>query len=144
MFRTVEFPLQWTQTLPLLEPTLTIHSVWAIGSLTKKYTQPRSVNCGLWCCWSLSPLRYDNESNEVSRWHPPVPNDNFKEHYVLAPDLTSMQDATENFRYTERVQEALRLEINFIIPLEHVTEHLSCESECLRLQLVGLLFLEKI
>ena len=29
---------------------------------------------------------------------PSVPIDNFKDHYVLVFDLTSMQDATENFQ----------------------------------------------
>ena len=33
-----------------------------------------------------------------------------------------MQDATENCHYPELVGESLRLELNFIIPLEHVTK----------------------
>ena len=37
-------------------------------------------------------------------------------------DLTSMQDATENCHYPELVGEPLRLELNFIFPLEHVTQ----------------------
>ena len=37
-------------------------------------------------------------------------------------DLTSVQDATENWHYTELVEEPLRLELNFTFPLEHVTE----------------------
>ena len=36
-------------------------------------------------------------------------------------DLTLMQDATENFHYPEVVAEPLRVELNFIFPLEHVT-----------------------
>ena len=48
--------------------------------------------------------------------------DNSKDHYVLEFDLTSMQDATENFHYPEFVVEPLRLELNFTFPLEHVTE----------------------
>ena len=51
-----------------------------------------------------------------------VPIDNFKDHYVLVFDLTSMQDATENCHYSELVGEPLRLELNFTFPLEHVTE----------------------
>ena len=53
---------------------------------------------------------------------PSIPIDNFKDHYVLVLDLTSMQDATENCHYAELVGEPLRLELNFTFPLEHVTE----------------------
>ena len=52
---------------------------------------------------------------------PSIPVDNFKDHYVLVFDLTSMQDATENCHYPERIGEPLRLELNFTFPLEHVT-----------------------
>ena len=51
-----------------------------------------------------------------------VPIDNFRDHLVLVFDLSSMQDATENCHYPELVGEPLRLELNFTIPLEHVTE----------------------
>ena len=51
-----------------------------------------------------------------------IPNDNFKEHYVLVFVLTSMQDATENFYYPELLRETLKLQLNFAFPLEHVTE----------------------
>ena len=50
-----------------------------------------------------------------------IPIDNFKDHCVLVFDLNSMQDATENYHYPELVGEPLRLELNFIFPLEHVT-----------------------
>ena len=53
---------------------------------------------------------------------PLIPIDNFKDHYVLVFDMTSMQDATEKCHYPELVGEPLRLELNFIFPLEHVTE----------------------
>ena len=53
---------------------------------------------------------------------PSIPFDNFKDHYVLVFDLTSMQDATENCHYPDFVGEPLRLELNFTFPLEHVTE----------------------
>ena len=53
---------------------------------------------------------------------PSIPSDNFKDHYVLVFDLTSMQDATEICPYPEPVGEPLRLELNFAFPLEHVTE----------------------
>ena len=51
-----------------------------------------------------------------------IPMDNFKDHYVLVFDLTSMQNATEKCRYPELVGEPLRLELYFTFPLEHVTE----------------------
>ena len=53
---------------------------------------------------------------------PSIPIDDFKDHYVLVFDLTSMQDATENCYYTELVGEPLRVELNFTNPLENVTE----------------------
>ena len=53
---------------------------------------------------------------------PSIPTDNFKDHYVLVFDLTSMQDATENFHYPELVGEPPRLELNFTFPLKHVIE----------------------
>ena len=53
---------------------------------------------------------------------PSIPNDDFKDHYVLVFDLISMQDATENCHYSELVGEPLRLELNFTHPLENVTD----------------------
>ena len=53
---------------------------------------------------------------------PSIPIDDFKDHYVLVFDLTSMQDATENCHYPEFVGEPLRLELNYTNPLENVTE----------------------
>ena len=53
---------------------------------------------------------------------PSIPIDDFKDHYLLVFDLTSMQDATENCHYLELVGEPLRLELNFTNPLENVTE----------------------
>ena len=53
---------------------------------------------------------------------PSIPFDNFKHHYVLVFELTSMQDAREICYYPELVGEPLRLELNFTFPLEHVTE----------------------
>ena len=53
---------------------------------------------------------------------PSIPIDDFKDHYVLVFDLTSMQDATENCQYLEFVGEPLRLELTFINLLENVTE----------------------
>ena len=53
---------------------------------------------------------------------PSIPIDSFKDHYVLVFDMTSMQDAAEKFHYLELVGEPLRVELNFTLPLEHVTE----------------------
>ena len=53
---------------------------------------------------------------------PSIPIYNFKDHYVLVFDLTSMQDATENCHYPKLTREPLRLELNFTFPQEHVTE----------------------
>ena len=53
---------------------------------------------------------------------PSIPIDDFKDHYLLVFDLTSMQDATENCHYLELVGEPLRLELNFTNSLENVTE----------------------
>ena len=51
-----------------------------------------------------------------------IVTDNFKDHYVLVFDLTLLQDATESCHYPEQNGEPLRLELNFIFPVEHVTE----------------------
>ena len=53
---------------------------------------------------------------------PSIPIVDFKDHYVLVFDLTSMQDATEKCHYPELAGEPLRLELNFTQPLENVTE----------------------
>ena len=53
---------------------------------------------------------------------PSLPIDNFKDHFVLVLDLTSMQDPTEKFCYPELVGEPPRLELYFTFPLERVTE----------------------
>ena len=71
-------------------------------------------NCRLY----VTTMKAMNFQDDV----PSIPIDNFKNHYVLVFDLTSMQDATENRHYPELVGEQLRLELNFTFPLEHVTE----------------------
>ena len=53
---------------------------------------------------------------------PSIPVDNFKAHYVLVFDLTSMQDAIEHCHYPELIGEPLRLELYFSSPLENATE----------------------
>ena len=59
-----------------------------------------------------------NFQNEI----PLFPVDNFKHHYVLVFDLTSMQDTTEHCRFPEIIGEPLRLELYFISPLENLTQ----------------------
>ena len=53
---------------------------------------------------------------------PSIPIDDFKDHYVLKFDLSSMQDATENCHYPELVGEPVRVELNFTQPFEYVNE----------------------
>ena len=53
---------------------------------------------------------------------PSIPIDDFKDHYVLVFDLTSMQDATLNCHYPELVGEPLRLQLKFTNLLENVPE----------------------
>ena len=53
---------------------------------------------------------------------PSTPFDDFKEHFVLVFDLTSLHDAAESCHYLELVGEPLRLELYFTNPLENVTE----------------------
>ena len=48
--------------------------------------------------------------------------DDFRDHYVLVLDLTSLHDATENCNSPELFGEPLGLELNFAFPLGHVTE----------------------
>ena len=53
---------------------------------------------------------------------PSIAIDDFKDHYVLVFDLTSMQDPTQKCHYPGLVGEPQRLELNFTFPPEHVTE----------------------
>ena len=69
------------------------------------------------CCLYVTTMKAMNFQDDI----PSIPVDNFKGHYVLVFDLTSMQDATENCHYAELVGEPLRLQLNFTFPLEHVT-----------------------
>ena len=70
------------------------------------------------CRFYVTTVKAMNFQDDI----PSVAIDNFKDHYVLVFDLTSMQDATENFHYPELVGEPLRLELNFTYRLEHVIE----------------------
>ena len=71
-------------------------------------------NCRL-CVTTWKAMNFQDDN-------PSIPIDNFKDHYVLVFDLTSMQDATKNCHYPELVGEPLRLELNFTFPLELVIE----------------------
>ena len=70
------------------------------------------------CRLLVTTMKAKNFQDDISS----IPVDDFKDHYVLVFDLTSMQDATENCHYPELVGEPLRLEISFTNPLENVTE----------------------
>ena len=59
-----------------------------------------------------------NFQDEISS----IPVDNFKDHYVLVFDLTSMQDATEHCYCPELIGEPMRSELYFRSPPESVTE----------------------
>ena len=71
-------------------------------------------NCRLY----VTTIKARNFQDDI----PWIPFHNFKDHYVLVFDLTSMQDATKNCHYPELVEEPQRLNLNFTFPLEHVTE----------------------
>ena len=73
-----------------------------------------SDNCRLY----VTTMRAMNYQDDI----PSIPIDNFKDHYVLVFDLTSMQDATEHCHYPELIGEPLRLELYFKEALEQVTE----------------------
>ena len=75
---------------------------------------------------------------------PSIPIDDFKDHYVLVFDLTSMQDATENCHYPELAGEPLRLELTFTNTLENVTELIVLGERCHRLQLTSLVLLGRM
>ena len=72
-----------------------------------------SDNCRLYAT-TMKAMNFEDDI-------PSIPNDNFKDHYVLVFDLTSMQHATENCHYPELVGEPLRLELNFTFPPKYLT-----------------------
>ena len=75
---------------------------------------------------------------------PSTPIDDFKEHYGLVFDLTSMQDAPEICHYPELVGEPLRLELNLPNLLKTLLSSLYWLTECRRLQLTSLVLLGKM
>ena len=71
-------------------------------------------NCRLY----LTTMKAINFQDDI----PSIPVDNFKGHYVIVFDLTSMQDATEHCHYPDLIGEPMRLEVYFSSPLENVTK----------------------
>ena len=53
---------------------------------------------------------------------PALPMEDFQNHYILAFDFTSLQNAAEQLQYPELSGERLGLELIFQFPLEYVTE----------------------
>ena len=70
--------------------------------------------------------------------------DDFKDHYVLVFDLTSMQDATENCHYPGFDKNPLRLELNLPNLLKTLLNSFYWVNECRRLQLTTLVLLERM
>ena len=71
-------------------------------------------------------------------------NDISKDHYVPLFELTSLQDATKKFCYSEVIGEPLRLKLNFTFPLENVSELIVLGQKSLQLQLTSLQLLARI
>ena len=71
-------------------------------------------NCRL-CVTTMKAMNFQDDFQSI-------PVDNFKDHYVLVFDLTSMQDATNYCDYAELIGEPLRFELYFSSPLEKVAE----------------------
>ena len=74
----------------------------------------RTDNCRLY----VTTVKAMNFQDDI----PSIPVDNFKDHYVLVFDLTSIQDATEHCHYPELIAEPMRWELYFSSPLENVTK----------------------
>ena len=66
------------------------------------------------CCLYVTTIKAMNIHDDTVS----IPIDIFKDQYVLVFDLTSMQDASKDFHYPELVEEPLRLELKFTLPLE--------------------------
>ena len=75
---------------------------------------------------------------------PSIPIDDFKDHYVLLFDLTSMLDVTEKCQYPEHVGEPLRLELNFTHPLENVTELIVLGERMSSIAMTSLVLLQRM
>ena len=71
-------------------------------------------NCGFFVTTTKAKTFQDNR--------PSISITNFKNHYVLVFELTSFQEATEKFCYTDVVGEPLTLELNSTSLPEQVSE----------------------
>ena len=70
------------------------------------------------CRFYVTTMKAMNFQDDI----PSISIEDFKDHFLLMFDLTSMQDAAENCHDPDFVGELLRLELNFNNPLENVTE----------------------
>ena len=92
------------------------------------------------CCLYVTTMKSMKFEDEI----PSIPVDNFKDHYVLVFDLTSMQDATQHCHYPEFFGEPLRLELYFSSPLETLQKSFYWVNVCLLLQSTTLVLWERI
>ena len=122
-FRYQQFDLRQTRILRWGQPTVDFDT---------------AVICRLY----VTTMKAKNFQHDI----PSIPIDDFKFHYVLVFDLTSMQDATENCHYPELVGEPLRVELSFTNLLENVTQLIVLGERMWtsRLQLTCLVFLERM
>ena len=70
------------------------------------------------CRLNVTTKKGMNFQNDV----PSIPIVDFKDHYVLMFDLTSMQETTESCHYPKFNGESLRLKLNFIFSLQHLAK----------------------
>ena len=136
-----ELPLQWIQTLHLKDRRVKILSGINIDLRQNRILRGRQpiVNFD-----AADNFRFYVTSRKAINFQdgiPSIPIGNFKDHFVLVFDFTSVKDATENCHYPELVGEPLRLELNF--PLNTLLNSLYWEKEFVRLQLTWLVPLEK-
>ena len=70
------------------------------------------------CRLNITTMKAMNFQDKI----PSIPMQNFKSHFMLVLQLTSIQEAIENCRNLELVGEPLRLELNVIYLMEHITQ----------------------
>ena len=120
MLQFFEMPLQWEQTLHLLDSPLKNHS----GINNRRIRKLRGgqpivdFDAADICRLFVTTMKAMNFQDDI----PSIPIDKFKDHSEIVFDLTSMQDFTENCHYRELVGGPMRLELNFTFLLEHVTD----------------------
>ena len=114
-------PLHWIQTQHLQDRTLKIwYEQFNLRQIRiHRGCQPLvdfegPCNCRLY----VTTMKARNFPDDI----PSIHIHNSIDLYVLVFDLTSMQNATESCHYLELIGEPLRLGLNFIFPLEHVSE----------------------